>query len=261
MAKKYDLTTEELLTYFHQFEDEELNEPFTGFAEEDIAEVEQKYNISFPKFHRDYMLRCGAHPINSVFDRICPPDEIASSYDYLEDDIDEYAKELAEMSEADAMEACKQHAIYRLCQLPRAQWHTIVPEYILTWCENQGCWNAGYLRRDLEAGVADPPMYISTNDDFITFEKAADNTAAFLKDIFFMVSYCVNNISECDEDVPAVLEQAGVDPALTEKSGVHFCLDTDTNILYACLVLKDGKIQLNIVNASDEYDEDDEEDL
>lgn len=261
MAKKYDLTMQELLTYLHQFEDCEFSEPFTGFSEEELSAVEQKYQIKFPAFYRNYMLRCGQHPINDTHDRICPPDEILSNYDYLAEDIDEYADELAELSEDEVKEACAENKIYQICQLPQEQWHTITPEYILIAYENQGVWNAGYLRSDLEKGVPNPPVYISTEDDFITFEKIADDTEAFLKSIFFMAIWCMEDrVISFDEKEEALeaLQSHGIDLSLAEKQGVNLCLDTETNVLYVCSVGGSGLVGLLIVNEDDEDDEDDE---
>ena len=257
MAKKYDLTAEELLSYLHQFEDDDFNAPFTGFSEDEVAAVEEKYHIKFPPFYKNYMLQYGQHPINTIHDHICPPDEIVSNYDYLSEDIDDYAEELAEMDEEEAQEACAEDKIYQICQLPQEQWHTITPEYILTWYENQGIWYAGYLRSDLEKGVANPPMYIATNDDFITFKKAADDTETFLKSIFFMASWCVeDNVISFDDKDSAIsaLQSDGIAPSLAEKQGVNFCLDTETNILYACTV-QDDFVQLLILNKEFEEDE------
>lgn len=262
MAKKYDLTMQELLTYLHQFEDCEFSEPFTGFSEEEISAVEQKYQIKFPAFYRNYMLRCGQHPINNTQDCICPPDEILSNYDYLSDDIDEYADELSELSEDAIKEACEENKIYQICQLPQEQWHTITPEYILIAYENQGVWYAGYLRSDLEKGVPDPSVYISTEDDFITFEKAAENTEEFLKSIFFMAIWCMEDsvipFEEKDETIHA-LQSHGIDLSMAEKQGVNLCLDTETDILYACAVRSSDIVQLLIVNEDEEEDEDEED--
>lgn len=259
MAKKYDLTTEEFLEYLHQFEDWECNfkAPFTGFPEDAVCAVEEKYQIKFPPFYKKYLLQYGQHPINDVHDHICPPDEIVSNYDCLLEDIDDYANELEKMSEEDAEAACEEEEIYQICRLPQEEWHTIVPEYILTWYENQGVWNAGYLRSDLEQGVADPPMYISTNDDFITFQKAADNTETFLKSIFFMAGWCLDSAISFEDKESAVraLEEDGIDLSLAEKPGVNLCLDTDTNILYTCMV-SNSYVQLVVLNK--EFDEDEE---
>lgn len=260
MAKKYDLTIWELLEYFHQFDDCEFTEPFTGFSEEAITAVEQKYHITFPPFYKEYMMYCGNHPINDIYDHINQPEEIMTNYEFLEEDIEEYAEELQDMTPEEIAEACAEQEIYRLCQLPRDQWHTVTEEYVLTWYENQGCWNAGYLRRDLEQGIPNPPMYITTNDDFITFEKAADDTAAFLKTIFFMASYEVGggyDIHAYDEIIET-LQHADIDISITKKYGVNTCLDTDTNMLYLCWVDQEKNfLQLMVINEPEEDDEDD----
>lgn len=258
MAKKHDLTIEELLSYLHQFEDCDFDTPFTGFSQDKIAAVEQKYQITFPTLYKNYMLRCGKHPINDVQDHMCSPDEILSNYDYLSEDIDDYAEELAEMSEEEAQKACAEYKIYQLCQLPREEWHTIVPEYILTAYENQGVWNAGYLRSDLENGVPNPPMYVSVEEDFITFKKAADDTEAFLKSIFFMAVWCMDSawsFSDKDEAIRA-LQSRGMDISLVQKEGVNFYLDTDTNVLYACMVMSSDVVHLLIVEEDAEEDDD-----
>ncbi len=260
MAKKYNLTTWEMLDYLHQFEECDFTEPFTGFSEQEITAVEQKYHITFPPFYKEYMTYCGNHPINDIFNHINKPSEIMTNYEFLEEDIEDYAKDLQDMTKEEIDEACAEHEIYRLCQLPRDQWHTVTQEYVLTWYENQGCWNAGYLRRDLEQGIPNPPMYITTNDDFITFEKTADDTASFLNSIFFMASYEIGNgydVSKHD-DIIETLKNADIDLSITEKDGVNTCLDTDTNILYFCWVNQEKNfLQLMIIN--EPYDDEDEE--
>ncbi len=271
MAKKYDLTTWEILDYLHQFHEpcyaqdsKKFSAPFTGFAENEITAVEQKYHITFPPFYKKYMMYCGNHPINDIHNHICTPDDILTNYDYLSEDIDEYAQDLQDMTPEEIADACAENEIYRFCQLPKEQWHTLTQEYVLTWYENQGVWHAGYLRSDLEKGIPNPPMYISTNDDFITFEKAADDTETFLKSMLFMAFWSLENTSSISganenkqqviEEIMDILQNKGIDTNLAKNHGVNICLDTDTNILYACYV-NDNFIEFLVANDDEAFDE------
>ncbi len=257
MAKKYGLNPFEIAEYWNQVADEMDTEPFTGFEAAEIEAVEQKYGITFPEYYKKYTMFCGKHNINSIQDQLNPPKDIDTTYEYLEEDIDEYAEELEGLSEQEIQELCEENDIYKLCRLPKEEWHTVTQEYVLVFCENQGVWNAGYLRSDLEKGVPNPPVYISTNDDFITFKKAAEDTESFLVQFLFTAIWCLepNEIEDKDEAIE-ILEENGIDTSLVEKKGVNLCLDTDTNILYACYEINDVFMML-IVN--EEYDEDEDE--
>ncbi len=65
------------------------------------------------------------------------------------------------------------------------KWDAITKNYVLIWYENQGVWYAGYLLSDLQNGVKNPPVYISTNDDFITFKKFTSDTQEFLTEMLW----------------------------------------------------------------------------
>ena len=56
--------------------------------------------------------------------------------------------------------------------------------YIILWSENQCVWTAGYLLKDLQAKNPNPPVYISVNDDLITYVKCVDNIELFLEKMF-----------------------------------------------------------------------------
>ena len=260
MAKKYGLNPFEIAEYWNQVADEWDKEPFVGFDEKEIEEVEQKYGITFPEYYKKYALFCGKHKINSIQDQLNDPEDIVTTYECLEEDIEEYAEDLEDLSKEEIDELCEENDIYKLCQLPKEQWHTVTEDYVLVFCENQGVWNAGYLRSDLEQGVPNPPVYISTNDDFITFEKAAENTEEFLTSFLFMAVWCLEpSVIEDKDEALELLEEHGIDASLAEKKGVNVCLDTDTNVLYMCYVMQSGTTNLLIANEPMEDDEDEEE--
>lgn len=73
---------------------------------------------------------------------------------------------------------------FSLWQLPVEKCSSITENYIILWSENQGVWTAGYLLKDLQAENPNPPIYISANDDLITYVKCVDNIELFLKIMF-----------------------------------------------------------------------------
>ena len=237
MSKKYDLTVLEILQCLQRGEEPEFKEEFSGFSAEEIQQSEEKLGVVFPEFYKQYMMQYGRHPINNIQDKLCEPSEIESTYEYLLEDIDSYIEDLEGVSDEEAKKMCEENDIYRLCQLPKEDWNIITDDYILIACENQGVWNAGYLRKDLENGVQDPPVYISTNDDFITFTKAADNTEEFLKYIFFMSTWCLYDVQSFDEkdEILNTLKKNNLDIEKMTHLGVNFCNDSETNKLFVCL--------------------------
>jgi hypothetical protein len=52
--------------------------------------------------------------------------------------------------------------------------------YLMFWRENQGVWNAGILEDDLKKGIDNPPVYMTTEDDLITWKKVSDSVDSFL---------------------------------------------------------------------------------
>lgn len=257
MSKKYDLTALEVLKYLHQVEDSEFSEPFSGYSEEEIQEAEQRLGVSFPNSYREYMMKYGRHPANNAQDRMVEPSEIGSTYEYLSEELDCYEEDLEGLTEEEKEKKALENVNYRLCMLPKEEWYKITEDYILIAFENQGCWSAGYLRKDLDNGVENPPIYISTEDDFITYKKVADNIQEFLKVIFFMSMWCLDIAYEEEENAWATLKEKGIDTSKMVLEGVHFCLDTENNILYGCDVAKGQLITLLIADPTwnDEEDE------
>ena len=88
---------------------------------------------------------------------------------------------------------------------------------------------------DLQAGLTDPPLYISTNDDYISFAKCADNLDTFLLSMLWDAAYGYNGGVRLTDSVQidAVLDQAGIDRKLLEFRGLlSACLDDKGETLY-----------------------------
>ncbi len=124
------------------------------------------------------------------------------------------------------------NAYFTLRQLPEAEWGTVTDNYLLIWAENQGVWNAGYLIKDLQDGAADPPVYMSTEDDFVTFKRCADNTEVFLKGMLAEAAYGYHSKERYTKlpEIEKALEKRGIDPERLEAAGN--CLDTELERLY-----------------------------
>lgn len=114
----------------------------------------------------------------------------------------------------------------------------------MLWCENQGVWNAGYRLDDLQAGLSDPPLYISTNDDYISFAKCADNLDTFLLSMLWDAACSYNEGVRLTDpaQIDAALSQAGIDRKRLEWRGLlSACLDDKGETLYLCYT--DGEYQ------------------
>jgi len=165
MSVHYQLTLDEILDLFGQ-------KGQTGFSEQDICSAEKRLCIDFPQRYRRYLLTYGKDPINQEFNQFFTPDEITFSYDCINEIITHHNFETLYGQN-------KSNPYYRLSRIPEDEWHTITENYLLICCENQGVWFAGYRLADLLRGISDPPVYITTNDDFIAFEQISDNTENF----------------------------------------------------------------------------------
>lgn len=162
MPKQYNLTIDEIMRQVVKAES-------GGFAEEEIQAAEVRLGVKLPEVYRDYLKQYGREEMNNAFNQIFAPDEIFTSYEQLAEDVAHFAK------------PDEDDEYWKLSQLPQEEWHTVTDNYVLIWCENQGVWNAGYLLSDLQKGVENPPIYLSDNDDFLSFFKAWDNTENFLQ--------------------------------------------------------------------------------
>lgn len=160
-------------------------EEHSGFSEEEIAQAEQHIGVALPQVYRDFLKNYGKDSVNSSCHRLFPPDEICTSYQAIEEELEyDWKEEFEEVVQEGTEEDYKDNEYFTLWKLPKEEWHTITDNYVLLWVENQGVWYAGYLLSDLQEGKTNPPLYISTNDDFITFAKCKDTLEEFLLAIY-----------------------------------------------------------------------------
>lgn len=216
-----------------------------GFSELDIQAAEETIGAALPTVYRDFLKTYGLDPINNRHNHInCPPKGIVTSYSYIQDTLEDWAEEFQEAKEQGQENRYKDNGYFALWQLPQEKWSAITDNYVLLWCENQGVWNAGYRLSDLQAGLSDPPLYISTNDDYISFAKCADNLDAFLLSMLWDAAYGYNGGVRLTDStqINSVLSQAGIDRKLLEFRGLlSACLDDKRETLY--LYYNNGEYQ------------------
>lgn len=156
-----------------------------GFSEEAIIEAEQRIGAKLPEYYREYLKQYGLDKINSACHRLLPPEEIDTSYQAIDECLKyEWQEEFEEVIQDGTKEEYGDNEYFTLWQLPVEEWKKVTENYVLLWVENQGIWYAGYLLSDLQSGNANPPVYISTEDDFITFQKCTESMEEFLKMMF-----------------------------------------------------------------------------
>lgn len=235
MSKKYDISLQEIADFLCQYESEmprDFSEQPKGFSLSQIQEAEKRIGITFPEAYKSYLLSYGQNSINNIFNRINALEETLCSYDCIEEVIEDYPS---------------------FGQLPKEQWHTLAENYVLIWCENQGVWNAGYLKKDVAEGVLDPPVYISTNDDFITFEKGWENTDAFLKEMLFFAAWEKGFAEYRENDsIWEYMEKEGLDKQKLCQKGIHSCIDTEKDRLYLFLQYD---FETMLLVSDEEYDD------
>lgn len=150
----------------------------SGYSEAEIQAAEERIGVRLPEVYRRYLMACGKDPVNRRVHRLFPPEEICTSYSCLEEELPDWVEEMAEAEAAGQPQ--RYEDMYRLWKLPREQWAQVTENYVLIWAENQGVWMAGYRLKDLAEGVEQPPVYLSTEDDFITFAQLFASTEDFL---------------------------------------------------------------------------------
>lgn len=226
---QYQVNISKLMDFFCQGEHQ-------GFTEEDIQAAEKSIAATLPTVYRDFLKTYGLDPINNRHNHInCPPKGIATSYSYVQDTLEDWAEEFQKAKEQGQEERYKDNSYFALWKLPQEKWSTITDNYVLLWYENQGVWNAGYRLSDLQAGLSDPPLYISTNDDYISFAKCADNLDAFLLSMLWDAAYGYNGGVRltAPSQIDTALSQAGIDRKLLEFRGLlSACLDDKGETLY-----------------------------
>lgn len=182
---KYGLTLYELMDFF-------CEGPHEGFSAEEIQRAEEEMGVSLPQVYRDFLRNYGKDEVNSFYNELKVPGQIFTSYEAIAEELEEGGYPEAEHCEAasEHIDPSKTDDIYHLLwRLPEERWGEITENYLLIWHENQGVWEAGYRMQDLLSGNPDPPVYMSTEDDFITFQKCAANTEEFLTVMLYEAAY------------------------------------------------------------------------
>lgn len=183
-----------------------------GFSEKEIHKYEERLHITLPERYQRYLRTYGQADINQMHNHLFTPEEILTSYQCIE-------KEIAYMGFQNMSdEELKKYAedeYYRLYLLPKEEWHTITKNYVLIWCENQGVWNAGYLFEDLKNGVQNPPIYMTDDDDYISFIRVYENTEDFLMEMLGQAMW--GDILQGAGKIDNFLEQNGIDKIKLQK--------------------------------------------
>lgn len=250
MERKYNLNLDELMDFFAS--------RHKGCSEQEIEAAEQEIGAKLPDFYRQFLLKYGKDSVNTACQRIREANEICTSYqsiqERLEDD-DDFAGDFKEAVENGEQEEYADDPYFQLWQLPIEKWNTITDNYVYISDENQCIWVAGYLLSDLQAGNPNPPVYISTEDDEITFAKSTENTEEFL---FFVLSD--NALGECEgerytkkQDIEKILtehkldiEQLKVQHHMPSQKVYYFgtCRDNETLYFY---YLQDDYEELKVI--------------
>ena len=178
----------------------------TGFSEKTVASYEEEAGIHLPAALREYYLACGKASLNCALHEI------------FEEDYEELAK---------------------LRVLPRERWGEVTGNYLLFWCENQGCWYAGIKAEDLTR--PNPAVYYNDQDDVYSWAPFSDSVQSFLLNIILLNLEARVRPDRIDDsaEIQKVLAGGGVDfQRLCEPYPFpggrfcHTCLDIVTNTLY-----------------------------
>ncbi len=210
----------------------------TGFSEKKIAAYEAAAGIRLPAALREYYLACGKASLNCALHEIFVPDKKAKlfekrltfSYDHIDYDLETFSKP----GEEDYPELAKIRA------LPRERWGEVTGNYLLFWCENQGCWYAGIKAEDLTK--PNPAVYYNDQDDVYSWAPFSDSIQSFLLDIMLLnlePRAQPDEIVDDPAEIQKVLFGGNVDfQRLCEPYPFpggrfcHTCLDTEANTLY-----------------------------
>ena len=207
MDLKYNLSLSELMDFF-------CDKEHLGFPLEEIEAAENRFGILLPKTYRDFLLTYGKDAVNTHHNMLMEPQKIDSSYEIIQEALKyDWEPEFQEAAEQGLEAEYAQNPYFQLWKLPVECWETISEDYILIWYENQGVWSAGYRRKDLLNGVSNPPIYISTNDDYVTYKKCADNTEMFLIEMLYDAAYGWHDGERItgQAEIEHVLSERGID--------------------------------------------------
>lgn len=235
MALRYDPTLSELMDFFCEGEHQ-------GFPEGGLQGAETRLGMSLPPVYREFLIAYGKDKINYHFNQLEYPGNIHTTYEILErelseetkawDWVPEFQKAVKEGREAEYAD----NPLFRLWQLPKERWGEITDNYLIIWYENQGVWSAGYRVRDLLEGNPDPPVYVSVNDDYVTYRKWTDNMEDFLREMLRQAAYGWHDGRRFtkEEEIQAALSASGIDPARFRKPCQNsFAISEDGETLYA----------------------------
>lgn len=227
MGLKYGIRLQELMDFFCAWAHE-------GFTEQEVQAAEQQVGASLPPVYRSFLMTYGKDSVNTALHTINAPDEIWTTYQVIKEELEgDWAPEFEEAVQTGAQDEYTDNEYFSLWQLPVERWGEITANYVLIWCENQGVWNAGYLLQDLLDGKTDPPVYISTEDDFITFQKWEDNMEHFLVAILFEAAWEYGERYTKTPEIKSILASAGIDADQLKASGrIGTCIDDSNEMLY-----------------------------
>ena len=228
MKLNYHLSIPEIMEFF--------SSEHQPFEEEWLKKAEQSVGAALPSVYRKFLLTYGGDPINDILHPINTSEEICTTYQCIAEELEGWEEAFQEAVEDGTESKYAGNDYFTLWKLPEEQWNQVTENYVLIWYENQGVWNAGFLLSDLLAGKPDAPVYMSTEDDFITFQKCAENTREFLLQIYVQAAYEYEDAMEGYQDpkeIRRLLTRAGIDiEKLSSDGSVGTCFNTETKELY-----------------------------
>lgn len=235
MEKKYNLSVDELIAFLCG------SEP-AGFSEDELRETEARIGAALPLSMRNYLLKCGRDRVSDIFNHLYLPEEISTTYQFLREELEDRAEEYEAVKRENRQKEYDEDGYFQLYCLEEPQWPSITENYVLLWYENQGVWNGGYLLSDLQKGIKEPPVYVSTNDDFLSFAALYRGGEEFLEEMLREAAWELNDEHiQKAEEVKYRASEAGIDLAvmrqprgLTEGNLLYggTCLDVEKNVLY-----------------------------
>ena len=214
MAIQYDPSLSALMDFFcegaHQ-----------GFPEADVQAAEARLGVALPPRYRAFLLAYGGDAVNSHFNQISEPEQICTTYEILEEELPEWEPEFQKALRDGTEARYEDNDYFRLWRLPKDRWGEVTDNYVLIWFENQGVWSAGWRLEDLLAGVPDPPVYMSTEDDYVTYQKVTEGIEDFLFEMLREAAHGWHGaprLTGCQE-IRDALAGAGVDPEALRPRG------------------------------------------
>lgn len=229
MDLKYNLSLSELMDFF-------CDTAHQGFPLEEIRAAEKRLGVSLPQAYRSFLLTYGNDKVTTHHNRLMEPKEIYSTYELIQEELEyDWGPEFQEAAEQGLAAKYTENPYFRLWQLPIEHWDTITEDYILIWYENQGVWSAGYRKKDLLNGVPNPPVYISANDDYVTYKKFAGNTEMFLIEMLREAAYGWHGGKRFTHptEIKRVFSDAGIDQELLRfPAGNGSCSDGERLYFY-----------------------------